>query len=245
MEKELYIKVKNELIRNKKLDFKTYKNVASDIIDYYNLNNYILKIENTKNIKLACYQAESKKMNFNFNAIKKYINNEEKTDQLAKLYYLFDTLMHEIRHAMQQKEIKEDGDLLLSKFHFDTKKNQMLYQMLHNYNPIEIDANFEAQMQTEKFFMYTDYMDNLISEEKANAYILSNVVNIFLSEEGILSPALHYYFMLGETMFIDSLDHLPLEQRIRYGLNVSKEELEKIIKIKEDGKQIHTLIKKM
>lgn len=121
----------------------------------------------------------------------------------------------------------------------------MLYQMLHNYNPIEIDANFEAQMQSEKFFMYTDYMDNLISEEKANAYILSNVVNIFLSEEGILSPALHYYFMLGETMFIDSLDHLPLEQRIRYGLNVSKEELEKIIKLKEEGKQIHILIKKM
>ena len=46
-------------------------------------------------------------------------------------------------------------------------------------------------------------------------------------------------------MFIDSLDYLPLEQRIRYGLNVSKEELEKIIKLKEDGKQIHTLIKKM
>ena len=244
MEKELYIKIKNELIRNKKLNFKTYKNVTSDIIDYYNLNNYVNKIENSKQIRLACYQAEGKIISFNFNALKKHIE-ENQGDELAKTYYLFDTVMHELRHVMQQKEIKENGDLLLSKFHYDTKRNQMIYQILHDYNPIEIDANFESQMHAEKLFMYTDYLDNLINEEKANDYILSNTLNIFLSEEGIISPAYHYYFMLGEAPFIDSLDMLSLEQRVKYGLNVSKEELNELINIKKDGNQIHTLIKKM
>ena len=64
MEKELYIKVKNELIRNKKLDFKTYKNVASDIIDYYNLNNYILKIENTKKYQISLLSGRKQKNEF-------------------------------------------------------------------------------------------------------------------------------------------------------------------------------------
>ena len=38
----------------------------------------------------------------------------------------------------------EENDLLLSKIHNDTINNMGIYTLLHDYCPLETDANFEA-----------------------------------------------------------------------------------------------------
>lgn len=249
MEKELYLKAKKILIDNYDLQFSQLKNLMSDFIDSYNLNDYILDVIINTDYDIAGYHIGAKRILINFYNIKKSMqkeleysqNEEDKT--LIKISHYYDTMIHEMRHAKQLQMINQN-DILFEKIHQDTMYNMDIYSFLHDYCPLEIDANFESTLEIDNLFNHTDNIDNKISNIKASNYILQNLLALYYEEEGIIIPAEVFYNFLDDRSFMDLIEtlNLSLEQRLRLGLKLSNDEIRNIITGKEDGKTLKQLL---
>lgn len=249
MEKELYLKSKKILIDNHDVEFRQLKNLMGDFIDAYNLNDYILDVLINTDYEIAGYHVGAKRILMNFYNIKKHIQKEiehsqsEEENIIIKINHYYDTMIHEMRHAKQLQMI-EENDLLLEKIHQDTMFNMDIYSYLHDYCPLEIDANFESTLEVDNLLNYTDNIDSKVSNIKACNYILQNLLALYFEEDGIIIPAQVFYDFLDDRSFMDLIAtlNLSLEQRLRLGLKLSNDEIKNIILGKEEGKPLKQLL---
>ena len=249
MEKELYLKARDILIYNQDIQFNQLRKLMSDIIDSYNLNKYIKDVVIDNDYEIARYDIKDRKILINFDNIKNNVEKEMKeTDELGnhiliKLFHYYDTIIHEIRHAKQQQMI-EENDLLLSKIHNDTINNMEIYTLLHDYCPLETDANFEATKEVDNLLYYTNNIDNLVTIDKISPYIIESLLGIYFDESEIIVPAQVFYGFLCDYSIFDLVAslNLSLEQRLRYGLNISADEMRNIILEKEEGKPLKKIL---
>lgn len=249
MEKDLYLKAMDVLIYNKNLQFEEIRKLSRDIIDSYNLNKYISDIIINTDYNIAGYDVRNKKIYINFDNIKseteRLINNIDDVESaiLIKIANYYDTIIHEIRHAKQQQMVNED-DLLLSKVYHDTVNNINVYTFLHDYCPLETDANFEATLQTDNLLYHTNNIDNKLSLERVSNYIIENLLGMYFNETGIIVPSEVFYEFLQDRSFHDlvrTLD-LSLEQRLRYGLYITNDEIRNMLASKNEGKQLKKIL---
>ena len=239
--KNIYKNFIKDLDNNKPTTLKTIKEFTKDIIDLQDLSKYIVNIvETTDNNVIAQYNHANKTIEYNINKINSYIlsgkkNLSDRDKNFHSLLTNLSTIRHEIRHAEQNKNYYELIDPLSRYIYVDCMSNQGVYDKMHDLCPLEVDANLEGLLETNKFFKATNNVNGELDEEIAKKYILTNMLDLYKRDGELISPAYLYYLALGHERRYFILRALLKtdEQRLRNGIDISYKLIDELKKAED------------
>lgn len=243
---KLYKNFVKNLNNNKEVTFDSIRNYTKDIVDLFDLNKYIINvIETTDKDVIAQYDHDRKIIEYNLNKINAYAMKSKtekplKDKLLNSIIMNLQTIRHEIRHAEQNKNYYEVISNIERLIYADSLSSAIVYEMMHDLCPVEVDADFEGINEVDNFFKKTNYINGELTQKDALNYVKKSLLSLYKDEnQNTISPALLYYMALGKDRRYQMLkvSIKTNELKLRYGFNITDALLNDII-ITDDVKKV-------
>lgn len=216
------------------IDQKNMLNIVISEIYYNNLTQYVDKIEIGRNVPIARYYYQSKKLCFNYENIvstvlKKAKNFKFRTDEELIDYInmnIISIILHEISHVYQEKN--KNNLIILAEHEEEEQKKKGTYNLgKYLTNPIERQAQINALSRTIELKKFQEQMPLFLLKIE-----LFDTINYGYDKENY--PINSFFKGTGKleqvTEFVQEIKEF--NQKVEYGCKLTSIELKQVKELK-------------